>query len=180
MAPQATTSTATQPKRTPPTQRMSQADPAAVIDTSKVSELLRNIPDNSPWGRYKADMAIKLSMMKMTCHADAEKMLKGHDPNVFGLYRIAGVDWLLTEEEQFSSATTLRLADLEGLPRDNTMGPLNTRSLTDVRQQVRERAPLNRKGKTPNPTTGTTRCADSSCRCWRLSGGGGRWETSMF
>ena len=43
------------------------------------------------------------------------------------LYRTAGVYWLLTEEEPFSSATTLRLVDLECLPRDITMGPLNTR-----------------------------------------------------
>ena len=74
-------------------------------------------------------------------------MLNGHEPTIVYLYRIAGVDWLLAEEEQFSSATTLRLADLESLPRDNTVGPLNTRSLTDVRQQVRERAPPNRRGK---------------------------------
>ena len=118
---QATTSTATQRTRTPPTQRISQADPAAVIDTSKVSELLRNRPDPSPWELYKADMAIKLNMKKLTCHANAKKMLNGHDPTVSGLYRISAVEWLLAEEEQFSSATTLRLADLEVLPRDNTM-----------------------------------------------------------
>ena len=34
----------------------------------------------------------------------------------------------MAEEEQFSSATTLRLVDLEGLPRDNTIGALNMRS----------------------------------------------------
>ena len=50
-------------------------------------------------------------------------------------------------EEQISSATTLRLVDWEGLHRDNTMGPLNTRSLTDVRRQVRERATPSREGK---------------------------------
>ena len=78
-----------------------------------------------------------MNMKKLICHEDAKKMLNGHDHTVFGLYRIAGVDWLLAEEEQFSSAATLRLADLEGMPRDNTMGPLNTRSLADVGQQVR-------------------------------------------
>ena len=145
--PQATTSNATQPSRTPPAQRISQADPAVVIDTIKVSELLRNRADPSPWGQYKADMAIKLYMKKLTCHADSKKMLNGHDPTVFGLYRIAGVDRLLTEEEQFSSATTLPLADLHGLPWDNTMVPLKKISLTDVRHQVTERAPTNRKGK---------------------------------
>ena len=92
MAPQATTNTATQPKRTSPTQRTSQATSAAVIDTSKVSELLRNRPDSSPWGRYKVEMAIKLNMKKLTCHADAKRMLYRHDPTVSGSYGIAGVD----------------------------------------------------------------------------------------
>ena len=92
-------------------------------------------------------MAIKLNMKKLTCHADARKMLNWYEPTVPGLYRIGYVDWLLAEEEQFSSATTLRSADLEGLPRDNTLGLLNTRSLMDGRQQVTEKAPLNRRGK---------------------------------
>ena len=144
MAPQATTSTATQPTRTPPAQRNSQADSQAMIDTSKVSELLWNRSDPNHWVRYKADLAIKLNLKLLTCHSDAKKMLDGHDPTVPGLYRKAGVDWLLAEEEQFSSASTLRLADLEGLPRDNTMGPLNTRLLADVSHQVRERAPPTR------------------------------------
>ena len=74
-------------------------------------------------------------------------MLNGIDPTVSGLHRIAGVDWLFCEEEQFSSSTTLQLVDLEGLPGDNTVGPLNTRSMTDIRHQVRERAPPNRRGK---------------------------------
>ena len=63
------------------------------------------------------------------------------------LYRIPGVDWLLAEQEQFSSTTTLRHADLNGLPQDNTFGPLNTRSLTDVRQRARELTPPARRGK---------------------------------
>ena len=54
----------------------------------------------------------------------------GDGPTVSGLYRIPGVDWLLVEQEQFSSAITLRFVDLDGLPQDNTFGPLNTRSLT--------------------------------------------------
>ena len=53
--------------------------------------------------------------------------------------------WRLAEEEQRSTTTTLRLIDLEGLPRDNTMESLNTRSLIDVRHQATERAPSNRK-----------------------------------
>ena len=66
------------------------------------------------------------------------KMIGGESPTVSRLYRIPGVDWLLAEQEQFSSTTTLRHADLNGLPQDNTFGPLNTRSLTDVRQRARE------------------------------------------
>ena len=92
-------------------------------------------------------MTTKLSMKTLTCHVDVKKKLNGHDPTLSGLYRIASVDWLLAKEEQFSSATTLRLVDLEGLPRDSTMGPLNTRSRTEVRHQAREKARPNRKGK---------------------------------
>ena len=71
----------------------------------------------------------------------------GDGPTVSGLYRIPGVDWLLAEREQFSSATTLRLVDLDGLPQDNTFGPLNTRSLTDVRRRARELKPPSQRGK---------------------------------
>ena len=144
---QATTIIAAQSTRTPPARRILQVDPAAAIDTSKISELLRNRPNPSPWGQYTAVMAIQLNMKKLTCHADARKMLNGHDCTVSNMHRIAGVDWLLADEEQFSSATTLRLADLEGLPRKNTVGPMNTRSLTDSCQQVREKSPPNRRGK---------------------------------
>ena len=48
--------------------------------------------------------------------------MDGDGPTVSGLYRILGVDWLLTEQEQFSSATTLRF--LDGLPQDNTFWEL--------------------------------------------------------
>ena len=74
-------------------------------------------------------------------------MIGGDGPTVSGSYRIPGVDWLLVEQEQFSSATTLRFVDLDGLPQDNTFGPLNTRSLTDVRRRARELTPPARKGK---------------------------------
>ena len=43
--------------------------------------------------------------------------MKENGPTVSRLYRIPGVDWLLAEQEQFSSATTLRLVDLDGLPQ---------------------------------------------------------------
>ena len=75
------------------------------------------------------------------------RMIGGEGPTVSRLYRITGVDWLLAEQEQLSSTTTLRHADLNGLPQDNTFGPLNTRSLTDVRRRARELTPPAHKGK---------------------------------
>ena len=91
------------------------------------SVLLWNRPDPSGWGQYKTDMSVKLNMNTLTCREeDARKMMGGEGPTVSRLYRIPGVDWLVAGQEQFSSATTLRYVDLNGLPRDNTLGPLNT------------------------------------------------------
>ena len=111
------------------------------------SVLIWNQSDPSHWGQYKTDMSAKLNMNTLTCREDAMKKIGGESPTVSRLYRIPGVDWLLAEQEQFSSTTTLRHADLNGLPQDNTFGPLNTRSLTDVRQRARELTPPARKGK---------------------------------
>ena len=111
------------------------------------SLLLWNRSDPSHWGQYKTDMSTKLNMNTLTCREDAMRMIGGESPTVSRLYRIPGVDWLLAEQEQFSSTTTLRHADLNGLPQDNTFGPLNTRSLTDVRQRARELTPPARRGK---------------------------------
>ena len=111
------------------------------------SVLLWNRPDPSCWGQYKTDMSAKLNMNTLTCREDARKMIGGEGPTVSRLYRIPGVDWLVAGQEQFSSATTLRYVDLNGLPQDNTLGPLNTRSLTDVRRRARELTPPAAKGK---------------------------------
>ena len=111
------------------------------------SLLLWNRSDPSHWGQYKTDMSTKLNMNTLTCREDAMRMIGGESPTVSRLYRIPGVDWLLAEQEQFSSTTTLRHADLNGLPQDNTFGPLNTRSLTDVRQRARKLTPPARRGK---------------------------------
>ena len=92
-------------------------------------------------------MSTNLNMNTLTCRADAKKMIGGEGPTVSGLYRIPGVDWLIAEQEQFSSATTLRFVDLDGLPQDNTFGPLNTRSQTDVRRRARELTPPLRRSK---------------------------------
>ena len=85
---------------------------------------------------------MKLKMNTLESQANAKKKLKGYNPTVF-IQNIRCV----AEDEKFIFATTLRLVDLQGLPRDNTMGPLNTRSLTSLCHQARERAPSSRKGK---------------------------------
>ena len=121
------------------------AMPTEAVEPGSV--LLWNRPDPSHWGQYKTDMSTKLIMNTLTCREDAMRMIGGEGPTVSQLYRIPGVDWLLAEQEQFSSTTTLRQADLNGLPRENTIGPLNTRSLTDVRRRARELTPPARKGK---------------------------------
>ena len=117
---------------------------ASAVPTEGVepnSVLLWNRPDPSSWGQYKTDMNT------LTCREDARKMIGGEGPTVSRLYRIPGVDWLVAGQEQFSSAATLRYVDLNGLPQDNTLGHLNTRSLTDVRRRARELTPPARKGK---------------------------------
>ena len=55
-----------------------------------------------------------LNMITLTCREDAMKMIGGESPTVSRLYRIPGVDWLIAEQEQFSSTTALRHADLNG------------------------------------------------------------------
>ena len=121
------------------------ATPAEGIKPSSV--LLWNRPDPSSWGQYKTDMSTNLNMNTLTCRVDARRMMSGDGPTVSGLYRIPGVDWLLAEQVQFSSATTLKFVDLDGLPQDNTFGPLNTRSPTDVRRRARELTPPSQRGK---------------------------------
>ena len=119
------------------------------------SVLLWNRPDPSGWGQYRTDMSAKLNMHTMTFREDARRMIGGECPTVSRLYRIPGVAWLLAGQEQFSSATTLRYVDLNGLPQDNTFGPLNTRSLPSHL--------LGRVSFWPriSPTTSISRCTDS-------------------
>ena len=64
---------------------------------------------------------------------DAMRMLNRARLSVNGLYSITGVDWLIAAGINFSSTTALRFADLEGLPSNNTMGPVNARLLQDVK-----------------------------------------------
>ena len=121
------------------------AMPVEGVEPSYV--LLWNRPDPSGWGQYKTDMSAKLNMNTLTRREDARKMLGREGLTVSRLYRIPGVDWLLAEQEQLSSATTLRHVDFNGLPQDKTFRPVNTRSLTDVRRRARELTPPARKGK---------------------------------
>ena len=81
---------------------------------------------------YKEDL-IKLNLQTVSFAADAMKMLNGARLSVNGLYSITGVDWLTAAAINFSSKTALRFADLEGLPSNNTMGPVNARPLQDVK-----------------------------------------------
>ena len=60
------------------------------------------------------------------------RMLNGARLSVSGLYSITGVDWLIAAGIN-SSTTALRFAHLEGLPSNNTMGPVNARPLQDVK-----------------------------------------------
>ena len=60
-------------------------------------------------------------------------MLNGARLSISRLYSITCVDWLIATGINFSSTTALRFADLEGLPSNNTMGPVNARTLQDLR-----------------------------------------------
>ena len=61
------------------------------------------------------------------------RMLNGARLSVNGLYSITGAGWLIAAGIDFSSMTALRFADLEGLPSNNTMGPVKARPLQDVK-----------------------------------------------
>ena len=94
--------------------------------------LMWSRPIPSPWHVYK-DELMKLDLQRVSFIEDARRMLNGARLSVSRLYSITGVDWLISAGINFSSTTPLRFADLEGLPSNNTMGPVNARSLQDVR-----------------------------------------------
>ena len=76
---------------------------------------------------------MKLNLQTVSFAADAMRMLNGAILSVNGLYSITGKNWLIAAGINFSSTAALRFADLEGLPSSNTMGPVNARSLQDVK-----------------------------------------------
>ena len=94
--------------------------------------LMWSRPIPSPWHVYK-DELMKLDLQRVSFIEDARRMLNGATLSVSRLYSITGVDWLIAASINFSSTTALRFADLEGLPSNNTMGPVNARPLQDVR-----------------------------------------------
>ena len=79
---------------------------------------------------YKEDL-MKLNLQTVSFAADAMMMLNGARLSVNGLYSITGVDWLIAAGINFSSTTALRFADLEGLPSNITMNPVNARPSQD-------------------------------------------------
>ena len=106
--------------------------------------LMWSRPIPSPWHVYK-DELMKLDLQRVSFIEDARRMLNGATLSVSRLYSITGVDWLIAASINFSSTTALRFADLEGLPSNNTMGPVNARALQDVRLNHDEgnaRAPI--------------------------------------
>ena len=76
---------------------------------------------------------MKLNLQIVKFAADAMRMLNEARLSVNGLYSIAVVDWLIAAGIDFSSTTALRFADLEGLPSNNPMGPVNAGPLQDVK-----------------------------------------------
>ena len=144
---QTSTSASNLPATTPAPAGRSSPTTAPAEGVKSTGVLLWNPPDPSAWGHYKADMIATLNMNMLTSRADARRMMDKNGPMVSGLYRKRGVDWLLAEQEQFSSTTTLRFVDFDGLPQDKTTGVLNTRSLTDVGRRARELIPPLRKDK---------------------------------
>ena len=95
---------------------------------------------------YKEEL-MKLDLQKVSFIEDARRMLNGATLSVSRLYSITGVDWLIAASIKFSSSTALRFADLEGLPSNNTMGPVNARPLQDVRLNHEERNREERPGR---------------------------------
>ena len=94
--------------------------------------LMWSRPIPSPWHVYKEEL-MKLDLQRISFIEDARRMQNGATLSVSRLYSITGVDWLIAASINFSSTTALRFADPEGMPSNNTMGPVNTRPLQDVR-----------------------------------------------
>ena len=89
-------------------------------------------PIPSPWHIYKQDR-MKLNLQTVKFAADAMRMLNGERLSVNGCTRSQAWTGLIAAGIKFSLTTALRFADLEGLPSNNTMGPVNAKPLQDVK-----------------------------------------------
>ena len=90
---------------------------------------------------------MKLNLQTVSFEADAMRMFNGARLSVNGLYSITGVDWLIAAGINFKNKTALRFADLDGLPSNNKMGPVNARPLQDVRLNHGEESREERPGR---------------------------------
>ena len=99
--------------------------------------LMWSRPIPSPWHLYE-DELMMLDLQRVSFIEDARRMLNGARLSVSRLYSITGVDWLIAAGIKISSTTAVRFADLEGLPSNNTMGPVNARPLQDMRLNTDE------------------------------------------
>ena len=70
---------------------------------------------------------MKLNLQTVSFAIYGMRMLNGARLSVNELYLITGVDWFIAAGINFSSTTALRFADLERLPSNNTMRPVNAR-----------------------------------------------------
>ena len=99
-------------------------------------------PIPSPWQNL-----MKLNLQTEGFAADAVRILNDARLSVNGLYSTVGVDWLIVAEINFSSTTVLQLADLEGMPSNNILGPVNAIPLQDVRKNHSEQTREERPGR---------------------------------
>ena len=90
---------------------------------------------------------MKLNLQTVRFAADALRMLNGARLCVNGLYSIAGVECLVAAGIIFSSTTALRFADLDGLPSNNTMVPVNARRLQDMKMNQGKGNRVERSGR---------------------------------
>ena len=76
---------------------------------------------------------MKLNLQTVSFAIDTMRMMNGASLSVNGLFSKTGVYWLIAAGMNFNSTTALRFADLEGLPSNKTMSPVNARPLQDVK-----------------------------------------------
>ena len=92
-------------------------------------------------------VSTKLNTKVLACWSDARRMMNVSGPTVSVFYGISDQDWLLADQEQFSSATTLRRMDFDRLLQGNINVPQNTRSSMRLSRKAREITPPLQKSK---------------------------------